>query len=183
VVVDGRVARLLPFWPVMTSHEIAGEARRSRRSSATLPTILLGVGLGGFFDGIVLHQILQWHHMLSAHFPPDSLANLELNTLADGLFHASTWVFTSVGVLLLWSAVRKGAPLGWQRLIGGLLAGWGGFNLVEGIIDHQILGVHHVRPGPNELLYDIGFLAWGAIMLGIGVVLLRRRGDDEVPTD
>jgi uncharacterized membrane protein len=29
--------------------------------------LLLGIGLGGFFDGIVLHQILQWHHMLSDH--------------------------------------------------------------------------------------------------------------------
>ncbi|HEX7196765.1 MAG TPA: DUF2243 domain-containing protein [Candidatus Limnocylindria bacterium] len=134
----------------------------------------MGLGLGGFFDGIVLHQILQWHHMLSAHTPPDSLANLELNTLADGLFHASTWIFTSVGVFVLWAAVRGGAPLGWSRLMGGLLAGWGGFNVVEGIIDHHILGVHHVRPGPDELLYDIAFLVWGSIMLIVGVFLLRR---------
>jgi uncharacterized membrane protein len=143
--------------------------------TATVPTILLGIGLGGFFDGIVLHQILQWHHMLSAHTPPDSLNNLELNTLADGLFHASTWVFTSVGLFLLWAAMRRGAALGWNRLIGGLLAGWGAFNVVEGIIDHQVLGLHHVRPGPDGLLYDIGFLVWGAAMLGVGVWLLRRR--------
>lgn len=149
-------------------------ADRDPRASSVVPTVLIGLGLGGFFDGIVLHQILQWHHMLSAHTPPDSLANLQLNTLADGLFHASTWVFTSVGLFLLWAAVRRGAPLGWHRLIGGLLAGWGAFNVVEGIIDHHILGVHHVRPGPDELLYDIGFLVWGAIMLGIGVLLLRR---------
>ena len=32
--------------------------------------ILFGLGLGGFFDGIVLHQVLQWHHMLtSAGYP------------------------------------------------------------------------------------------------------------------
>lgn len=144
------------------------------QSTATLPAILLGLGLGGFFDGIALHQILQWHHMLSAHTPPDSLTNLELNTLADGLFHASTWVLTSIGLFLLWSAVRRGAGLGWNRLIGGLLAGWGAFNIAEGLIDHQLLGVHHVRPGPDELLYDIGFLAWGAVMLGFGIWLLRR---------
>jgi nucleoside-diphosphate kinase len=29
------------------------------------PGILLGIGLGGFVDGIVLHQMLQWHHMLT----------------------------------------------------------------------------------------------------------------------
>jgi uncharacterized membrane protein len=159
------------------------EAHRGhQRSSAVLPTVLLGIGLGGFFDGIVLHQILQWHHMLSAHTPPDSLANLQLNTLADGLFHASAWIFTSIGLLLLWAAVRGGTPLGWSRLIGGLLAGWGGFNVVEGIIDHQILGLHHVRPGPDEILYDMGFLIWGAIMLVVGVLLLRRVSDDVAAT-
>ena len=29
-------------------------------------TLALGFALGGFFDGIVLHQVLQWHHLLSA---------------------------------------------------------------------------------------------------------------------
>jgi uncharacterized membrane protein len=29
------------------------------------PAFLLGVGLGGFVDGIALHQILQFHHMLT----------------------------------------------------------------------------------------------------------------------
>jgi uncharacterized membrane protein len=151
---------------------------RRERASALVPSVVLGIGLGGFFDGIVIHQILQWHHMLSAHTPPDTLANLELNTLADGLFHAATWIFTVIGLFLLWRAVRSGARLSWSTLVGGLLAGWGGFNVVEGLIDHQILGVHHVRPGPDELLYDIGFLVWGAAMLAIGVLLLRRRVSD-----
>jgi uncharacterized membrane protein len=53
--------------------------------------ILLGLGLGGFFDGIILHQVLQWHHMLtSAGFPPNSIDNLEFNTLWDGIFHLAT---------------------------------------------------------------------------------------------
>ncbi len=58
--------------------------------------ILFGLGLGGFFDGIVLHQVLQWHHMLtSAGYPADSVPNLQLNTLWDGVFHASTYIFLS----------------------------------------------------------------------------------------
>ncbi len=70
-------------------------------------TVLLGVGLGGFFDGIVLHQILQWHHMLtSAGYPANTVGNLELNTLWDGLFHTSTYISTAVGLALLWSATR-----------------------------------------------------------------------------
>ena len=148
-----------------------------RRAGSALPVVLLGIGLGGFFDGIVLHQILQWHHMLSAYTPPDTLTNLELNTTADGAFHAATWVLTVAGVFMLTAATLNGGAFQMPRLIGGLLAGWGGFNLVEGLVSHQILGLHHVRPGPDELLYDIGFLIWGAIMLAIGIVLLRRQKD------
>lgn len=141
-----------------------------------LPAILLGVGLGGFVDGIVLHQLLQWHHMLSARYPADSLANLQLNTLADGLFHAGTWLVTLVAVLLAWRAAIavRARPPG-RVLAGGFLAGWGGFNLVEGLVDHHILAIHHVRPGPDQVLYDVGFLVWGATMLVAGAYLMRKR--------
>ena len=72
-----------------------------RSDLADFPTsaaILFGLGIGGFFDGIVLHQVLQWHHMLtSAGYPPDSVENLQINTLWDGLFHASTYLFVLGG--------------------------------------------------------------------------------------
>ncbi|HSU48308.1 MAG TPA: DUF2243 domain-containing protein [Arthrobacter sp.] len=32
---------------------------------AVAPPFLLGMGLGGFVDGILLHQLFQWHHMLT----------------------------------------------------------------------------------------------------------------------
>jgi uncharacterized membrane protein len=140
-----------------------------------IPTILLGIGLGGFFDGIVLHQILQWHHLLSTPYPPDSLANLQLNTLADGIFHVATWVITALAVVAVWMTVREtGGRPSWGVLFGGGLTGWGGFNVVEGIVDHQLLGIHHVRPGPDGLLWDVGFLIWGTVMLVAGVAILRR---------
>src|SRR3954467_2226752 len=74
-----------------------------------LPGFLLGVGLGGFVDGIVFHQILQWHHMLTAtgDHPAGTVAGLEDNTLADGFFHLATWFFVAGAMLL---AVRA-----WQR--------------------------------------------------------------------
>ncbi|HEU5099504.1 MAG TPA: DUF2243 domain-containing protein [Roseiflexaceae bacterium] len=41
------------------------------RRPLSVAGIWLGLGLGGFFDGIVFHQILRWHHMLtSAGYPP-----------------------------------------------------------------------------------------------------------------
>jgi uncharacterized membrane protein len=129
----------------------------------------MGVGLGGLFDGIVLHQILQWHHMVSTPVPPVTLQDLETNTLADGLFHAFAWVLTVGGLLgLLVTRSDLDVPGRGRRVVGGLLIGWGGFNLVEGIVDHHLLGLHHVRPGPDEALYDIGFLVWGAGMVVLG---------------
>jgi uncharacterized membrane protein len=140
--------------------------------------ILLGVGLGGFFDGIVFHQLLQWHHMLTAtgDHPMNTVPGLEINTTWDGIFHSVTWIATVAGLALLWRLERL-YDLRWTRvLVGSLLMGWGGFNLVEGIIDHHILGIHHVRDdlgGP--LGWDLAFLAWGAIFLVGGWFLTRDR--------
>ncbi len=153
------------------------------RGFPTSPGILLGLGLGGFFDGIMLHQVLQWHHMLtSAGYPPDSVPNLQFNTLLDGLFHATTYIFIAIGLLILWRAARK-LHTEWsgKMLIGTILMGVGIFNLVEGIIDHQILGIHHVNetvPPDQWIYWDLGFLAWGAAML-IGGWLLWLSGKQE----
>jgi uncharacterized membrane protein len=140
------------------------------------PGVILGIGLGGFVDGIVLHQILQWHHMLtSAGYPPDSVRNLTINTLFDGLFHASTWIATAIGLWLLHRAVRQGHGWSGRRLLGGMLIGWGGFNLVEGLIDHHVLGLHHVREAAaNPLVWDIGFLLFGALLMVGGYALAKR---------
>ena len=147
---------------------------RFGRDQFMVAAVLLGIGLGGFFDGIVLHQILQWHHMTSTPLPPTSQENLEANTLADGLFHAATWIVTVTGVLVLLNADREQAN-GRRRFAGGLLIGWGLFNVVEGVVDHHLLNLHHVRPGPDELLYDLAFLVWGAAMLAIGLWLSGAR--------
>ena len=44
---------------------------------------LLGIGFGGFVDGIVLHQLLQWHHMLTStgDYPATTIAGLEKKEL------------------------------------------------------------------------------------------------------
>jgi uncharacterized membrane protein len=148
--------------------------------------ILFGLGLGGFFDGIVLHQMLQWHHMLSSWYPIDSMSNLELNTLWDGIFHSATYVFVVLGLFLLWRTAHR-SHLYWSNklLAGSLLIGWGLFNLVEGVIDHEILGVHHVNeqmPRTQWLYWDVGFLIWGGAMLatGLGLVQVGRAEEASV---
>ena len=159
----------------------ARTANRGAHHKYTAAGLLLGLGLGGFIDGIVLHQILQWHHMLTDYdghtsFPGTSVSSLEDNTLWDGLFHVSTWVFVATGLALLWQAMSAGYRATWRSTVGLLLAGWGTFNIAEGIVDHHILTIHHVRDDVEDpLWWDLGFLAFGALLVMVGLGL-RRRG-------
>jgi uncharacterized membrane protein len=152
--------------------------RAAERRFPTSAGVLLGLGLGGFFDGIVLHQLLQWHHMLtSAGYPANTVANLEINTLFDGLFHAGTYGLVCAGLFVLWRTARR-RHLRWsgKMLAGSMLLGFGAFNVVEGLVNHHILGLHHVNEtvARSEWVYwDIGFLVWGGLMLAGGWWLLR----------
>jgi uncharacterized membrane protein len=157
----------------------ASPADSGRRLPPRTSGLLFGLGLGGFVDGILLHQILQWHHMLSARgeSPMTTVAGLEINTLADGFFHLATWVLVVAGSITLLRAWRQGRPApGYGLHFGLVLTGWGTFNVVEGLIDHELLGIHHVRDdlgGP--LSWDLAFLALGALQIA-GGWLLHRRG-------
>jgi uncharacterized membrane protein len=139
--------------------------------------LLLGIGLGGFIDGIVLHQVAHWHQMLSAVLPPDSMQAMQRNMVADGWFHLAMWIVTLGGVFLLRSAVRGAGPIPTTRgFTGYLLIGWGGFNLVEGIVDHHLLDLHHVRDLPAHVpMYDWLFLLFGGLgLLALGFALRDR---------
>jgi uncharacterized membrane protein len=140
----------------------------------------MGLGLGGFLDGIVLHQILQWHHMLTdtGNHPAGTAAGLEDNTLADGFFHLATWVFVATAMLLTLRAwQRRDLAPPWRAHFGMLLAGWGFFNLLEGLVDHQLLGIHHVRDDLGAPLgWDLAFLAFGALLIAVGLALARSGG-------
>ena len=77
----------------------------------------------------------------------------------------------------LWRAAHR-QHLFWSNtlLVGTLLMGFGLFNCVEGLIDHQILGIHHVNeqvPRAQWAYWDAGFLIWGAAMLVGGWAVLR----------
>jgi len=138
--------------------------------------MFIGLGLGGFFDGIVFHQLLQWHHMLSGWYPISSPENLKLNIFWDGLFHSGTYVLLLIGVFILWRAAHR-LHLIWSNafLFGSVLLGWGIFNLVEGIVDHALLGVHHVNElvdPSHRLFWDFGFLISGGLMAAAGWALL-----------
>lgn len=134
----------------------------------------LGIGMGGFVDGIVFHQLLQFHNMLSAKYPPTTVVNLEINMFWDGLFHVFCWMMVAAGLALLWYSVRRrDVPLSTRSFIGSLALGWGIFNLVEGIIDHHILHMHHVVETANHLVWDVVFLGSGLMLIVIGLILVR----------
>ncbi len=142
----------------------------------------LGIGMGGFVDGILFHQILQFHAMLSARLPKTSIPNIEINMFWDGLFHALTWTMTAIGLALLWRAVKRAdVPLAGKTLVGSLFLGWGLFNLIEGVIDHHLLNLHHVVERLGVSVFDYSFLASGLIFI-IGGIVAIRSANSETPS-
>jgi uncharacterized membrane protein len=144
-----------------------------RRKLLDQGSIWLGIGLLGAFDGVVFHQLLQWHSVYM-----DTHRHGQI--VSDGLFHAFTVFALVTAAMLLW---RAGHPSdivrGKRLLLGGVLIGGGGFNLVEGLVNHQILQIHHVREGvPNVLTYDLAFLASG-VVLGVIGFYIRKHANDE----
>jgi len=139
--------------------------------------IVLGMGFGGFADGIILHQILGWHHLIcyTVNCQPTSIEQLQRENTQDGFFHLALWLVTLAGTALLFRAATHAGPAWKGRILfGSMLAGCGLFNFLEGIIDHQIFGIHHVLPGhPHQLLFDMLFLANGVLFFMIGAWLMR----------
>ena len=136
----------------------------------------LGIGLGGFIDGIFLHQILQWHEMLSNKIPPVTLLNKSVNMFWDGIFHAFCLIVVLVGIVLLFKLFfRKDVIISKNVFWGSLVLGWGLFNLIEGLIDHQILKLHNVREVTTNIpLWNYGFLAFSVFLIVLGSVMIRK---------
>ena len=133
--------------------------------------VLLGFALGGFFDGILLHQLLQWHHLLS--LVPGS-GDLRRQILWDGLFHLLMYLLAVIGLAGLWRARREGID---RRQLGILLLlGFALWQVIDVVLFHWILGIHRVRVDrPDPLLWDVGWLvAVGGAPL-VAAALLRRR--------
>lgn len=88
--------------------------------------IVLGSGFGGFADGIVLHQILGWHHLVcvTAHCRPASIEQLQPQNTQDGFFHLALWLVSLAGTAMLFHATRHAGPAVKIRvLMGSMLTG------------------------------------------------------------
>lgn len=130
-----------------------------------LPVATLGFGLGGFADGIVLHQVLQWHHLTSSYTDTE-----RAGVLADGLFHAAAWVVVVGALVWAW---RRPARASGRALVGAALVGWGAFHVVDQVLFHLLLQAHHIRAGEHEQLYDWSYTAVGVLLALGGMRLVR----------
>ncbi len=140
---------------------------------------LLGFSLGGFFDGILLHQVLQWHHLLS-NVQAAALQDIRVQMLADGLFHALMYVIAVWALVLLWKARADcAAPGAGRALWAQALIGFGIWHIVDSVFSHWITGIHRIRvDSPNPLFWDLlWFAVFGIAPLVIGWVLQRGGGD------
>lgn len=136
---------------------------------------LLGFALGGFFDGILLHQILQWHHLLLG-IRAAPFDDIRTQILADGLFHALMYGIALAGLWSWWRSRVSIAQLPGLRLVADAMIGFGVWHLADAVISHWLLGIHRIRmdvpdPLPWDLLWVVMF---GIAPLILGVYLRRR---------
>jgi uncharacterized membrane protein len=85
-----------------------------RTTRASQAALLLGIGLGAFLEGILLHAVI-------------------------GRFYIAAWAVTVAGVVLLWSAIRGPGRLPAGRVfVGNFVVGWGAFNMLEALVRHDL---------------------------------------------
>lgn len=149
----------------------------------SMASVVLGIGMGGFIDGIWFHQIFQWHEMLSNKVTIDTLLGKSVNMFWDGVFHFFCWIVVLIGIILMWKVLsRRDVNRSGYLLWGGLLLGWGLFNFVEGFIDHHLLKLHFVRQrSPEPDFENFLFLGASGILALIGWFLVSRRPNYRVP--
>ncbi len=135
-----------------------------------LSGILIGVALSGFFDGILLHQILQWHHLLSL-VPGAFYQDPRVQVAADGVFHALMYGLAILGGVLLWRGPdrRRSSDSALWRSVA---LGFGGWNIFDIVVFHWVLGWHHVRLDTDvPIAWDgMWLVVFGVLPVAIGAM-------------
>jgi uncharacterized membrane protein len=147
---------------IFSTPEAADGPRRS-----LVVGLLTGVGVAGFVDETVFHQLLHWHHFYDRSTPAWGL-------VSDGLFHAASWVCMVAGLFVFADLRRRGAwhpP--WQAA--GFCLGLGGFQLWDGVIQHKWWHLHQIRYGVDVLPYDLAWNLLAVVVLLAGFAGLRRQ--------
>jgi uncharacterized membrane protein len=149
--------------------------------------VLIGIGIAGFLDETIFHQLLQWH---TFYWATDQHGRI----LSDGLFHLFSTLLLLWGLLRVWRGRAGWRATSGSIMIAGILMGAGGFNLYDGIIQHAILHFHlvnehvcplHITHGnntlancPQDIPYEVVWDLVAFIILATGFLFWReqRRG-------
>ena len=160
----------------------AARGETGRVGSAVFTGVLLGIGIAGFIDESIFHQLLQWHNF---YWATDQRGRI----LSDGLFHVGSTLVLLWGALRLWRDRASWTPVHSRAIQAGILAGAGGFNTYDGVVQHLVLHFHlvnervcRVATDPNNSIlscradvpYEVAWIAIAASILGAGVVRARR---------
>lgn len=132
---------------------------------------LFGCGIAAsMIDLFIFHLALHWHHFYD-------LSTTEVALTIDGFFHAFGWFITIWGLFLL-ADIRRRMDVNWMRWTGAVLAGVGFFQLLDGVLNHKILGIHQIRYNVDLLMYDVVWIGSAVVVLLGGVVVLWRTRRD-----
>lgn len=142
---------------------------------------LIGFALGGFFDGILLHQILQWHHLLSG-VEAEVLRDLRVQVLADGLFHALMYLVAAAGLWMLYRSRREFTGVRADRnLLADLLIGFGAWHVLDAVLSHWLTGIHRIRMDVlDPMVWDLAWLVVFGLPPLLAGLLLKRSYPREV---
>ncbi|WP_459191726.1 DUF2243 domain-containing protein [Halosimplex sp. J119] len=141
---------------------------------ALLAAGVFGFGFSGLIDVLVLHHVLQLHHLLSGVYPMDTVAGLRTNVFADGVFSIAMVIVAGVGAGLLWQSERRTPrPLAVRPLAGAALVGLGAFDVFDAVVDHALLGLHQpVGQGGEPLSlggpYNLHWIAVSLLFVAAG---------------
>ncbi|SFH06383.1 Uncharacterized membrane protein [Halopelagius inordinatus] len=149
------------------------------RRRGLLAAGVFGFGFSGLIDVLVLHHVLQWHHLVSGLYPMNTLSGLRVNVFADGLFSIGMVTIMGVGAGLLWQSERRAdEPLAVRPLAGTAIIGLGVFDVYDAVVDHAILGLHQpLGPGGQPLSlggrYNVHWLAVSLLFVLAGYYVYR----------
>lgn len=103
------------------------------------PGSLIGIGLVGVLDELVLHQLLGWHDFYDK-------STSAIGLVSDGILHVASTVPLVLGAHLLFSDRGRLVGDDARRAWTAVLLGGGAFNFYDGTIQHKLLKLHQVRP-------------------------------------
>lgn len=139
-----------------------------------LPGFLVGVSAAGFIDGILLHQILQWHSLLSG-LEGQPFDDLSFRMLMDGGFHLAMYAIGMTGLFMLFHQRRHINRPGSGRLFtSALMIGFGTWHVTDALLNHWLLQLHHIREIENWLWWNLSFFVMGVVVTLAGLIVQRR---------